>query len=158
MKLAGFAILLLLSACVHHPTMTVTKDGESAKVYVRPLQPQIGPDGVELAGQHMDWVEFATYKSMGALPPPIPKPNMAACLFADVVTTAAGLSTGRMVELNPLGPYRASALATAQLAYLKAADDGSDYQMDLRYFYANIHCWAALSNGIQTAAILLFIL
>ena len=149
--------LLLLTGCVYHPTMTVTKDGKSEDVLVRPMQPQIGPDGVELEGQRMDWVAFATYKSMGALPPPIPKPNMAACLFADVASTAAGLSTGKIVELNPLGPYGATALASGQLAWLHGANDGSDYQLYLRHYYANLHCTAALINGVHILAVLLIL-
>lgn len=159
MKLAILAMCLLLSACVNHPTMTVTKDGESAKVYVRPLQPVIGPDGVQLAGvgPAIDWFDYATYKSMGALPKPIPKPNMGLCLFADVASTAAGLSTGRMTELNPLGPYGATALATGTLVYLNESNDGSDYWLDLQYFYAELHCKAALINGLQTAAIFLLL-
>jgi uncharacterized protein YceK len=136
-----FAVLLL-SGCFSHPTMTVTKDGQSAKVYVTPRQDRTYADG-----SRMNWVDVAHYKSLGALPAPIKKPPMFLCLMADALTTVAGLSTGNFVELNPLGPYGAGALATGTYGYLKANDDGSDYQLNLQYLYANTHCIAALANG-----------
>lgn len=143
-------IVLFLTGCFSHPTMTVTKDGHSAKVYVTPRQDRTYADG-----SRMNWVDVAHYKALGALPPPIKPPPMALCLIADAVTTAVGLGTGNLVELNPLGPYGAGALATGTYGYLKAHDDGSDYQTELQYFYANVHCDAALVNGIGIGLVFL---
>lgn len=139
---------LCLQACVSHPTMTITKDGQSTEVLVKPLQPIVGPDGIQLGmeGATMDWVDLAAYKSMGALPlPPNPAPQWA-CMAADAGTTGLALATGHFAEGNPLGiwvaPY--SIGVTLWARHREKLGDPVPARWNAR-----AHCIAAVWNAAQ---------
>ena len=138
--------LALLSGCAvfTSPKMEITKaDGEVIRVaHPKPLQDRLYADG-----SRMNWVDVATYKSMGALPPPRRQPVWG-CMAADLGTTAAFLTSGLpLAEANPLGLPVAVPLGLVQVAWVKHAEkNGNDYPAKA---FARVHCAAAVWNVLM---------